>query len=276
MKIKYLGTAAFEGIPAMFCECRICTNARKHGGKDIRTRPQAVIDDKLLIDYPPDTYMHTLHGNLNMLSIEALILTHSHEDHLCPAELEMNCPPFALRDSYRIFPIYGNGCSLELIKNTFGEDLTTRNLSLTQIRAFEPFETADYRIIPLKALHSSFHMRVEDPLFFIIEKDGKRIMYAHDTGKFPEETMKYINGLHLDAVSLDCTQGKARDGHNHMGFEDVLEMLEALESNGNVDQKTIKIIHHFSHGGDITHDEYVELGKPYGIIPAYDGLELEI
>ena len=29
MKLKYLGTAAAEGIPGMFCNCRVCRNALK-------------------------------------------------------------------------------------------------------------------------------------------------------------------------------------------------------------------------------------------------------
>ena len=56
MKIRYLGTAAAEGWPALFCSCPICTHAREHGGKNLRTRTQAILDDDLLIDFPPDTY----------------------------------------------------------------------------------------------------------------------------------------------------------------------------------------------------------------------------
>ena len=51
MKIQYLGTAAAEGIPAIFCDCKTCQKARKLGGKEIRTRSQAIIDDRLLIDF---------------------------------------------------------------------------------------------------------------------------------------------------------------------------------------------------------------------------------
>lgn len=55
MKIQFLGTAAYEGIPAMFCQCEQCNTARKRGGKNLRTRSQALIDGKLLIDFPADT-----------------------------------------------------------------------------------------------------------------------------------------------------------------------------------------------------------------------------
>ncbi len=29
MKLQYLGTAAAEGIPALFCNCPVCTAARR-------------------------------------------------------------------------------------------------------------------------------------------------------------------------------------------------------------------------------------------------------
>ena len=60
MKILYMGTAAAEGWPALFCSCPICTQARDHGGKNLRTRTQALLDGSLLIDFPPDTYSHAL------------------------------------------------------------------------------------------------------------------------------------------------------------------------------------------------------------------------
>ena len=40
MKLKIYGTCAAEGFPAMFCSCTVCENARKWGGKNIRTRSQ--------------------------------------------------------------------------------------------------------------------------------------------------------------------------------------------------------------------------------------------
>lgn len=44
MQIKLLGTAAYERIPAMFCQCAACEQARKLGGKNIRTQAQAIIN----------------------------------------------------------------------------------------------------------------------------------------------------------------------------------------------------------------------------------------
>lgn len=53
MKIRYLGTAAAEGWPALFCSCPICTKARAEGGRNLRTRTQAILDGELLLDFRP-------------------------------------------------------------------------------------------------------------------------------------------------------------------------------------------------------------------------------
>jgi len=82
MKLKYLGTAAAEGFPAVFCNCDYCREARRLGGKNIRTRSQALVNDDLLLDFPADTYMHFLSNGIEGDKIKYLFITHSHADHL--------------------------------------------------------------------------------------------------------------------------------------------------------------------------------------------------
>lgn len=81
MEIQYLGTAAAEGLPALFCDCETCRKARVAGGKEVRTRTQAVVDRRVLIDFPPDTYAHALSYSLKLGQIQHLLITHSHMDH---------------------------------------------------------------------------------------------------------------------------------------------------------------------------------------------------
>ena len=87
MKIRYLGTAAAEGWPALFCSCPICTHAREQGGKNLRTRTQAILDGELLLDFPPDTYCHALQHGLELAKVRTLLVTHSHMDHWFPTDL---------------------------------------------------------------------------------------------------------------------------------------------------------------------------------------------
>ena len=54
-QIQILGSAAAEGIPAIFCNCRVCTEAWKNGGKDIRMRAAYKLNDEVRIDFGPDS-----------------------------------------------------------------------------------------------------------------------------------------------------------------------------------------------------------------------------
>ena len=49
-----LGTAAAEGVPALFCGCPACKMAREVGGKEIRARQSLFIAPDILIDLGPD------------------------------------------------------------------------------------------------------------------------------------------------------------------------------------------------------------------------------
>ena len=85
MRIRYLGTAAAEGFPAVFCNCAACKMARELG--ELRTRSQALIDETLLVDLPPETYYHTVRFGIDLSAVSHLLVTHSHTDHFYAQEL---------------------------------------------------------------------------------------------------------------------------------------------------------------------------------------------
>ena len=108
MKITYLGTAASEGLPAPFCTCPVCQKARQEGGKSVRTRTQALVDESLLIDFPPDTYLHWLRNNFDFLKVTDLLVTHSHMDHWYPDDLQATVEPFGHHDPAYTLTLHGN------------------------------------------------------------------------------------------------------------------------------------------------------------------------
>ena len=87
MRMQYLGTAAYEGTPAVFCTCAICTAARKAGGRNIRTRAQALVNERILLDFGPDTYAHALRYGLDLAQLRTCLITHTHSDHFYPEDL---------------------------------------------------------------------------------------------------------------------------------------------------------------------------------------------
>ena len=55
------------------------------------------------------------------------------------------------------------------------------------------YEILDYKVTPLKADHA----KNLDPVIYIIEKESKAILYAHDTELFPEETWAYLKAQNV-------------------------------------------------------------------------------
>src|SRR5579883_2993882 len=107
MKVTLLGTSSAEGWPGLFCHCPACEKARRFGGKNIRTRSSALIDDVLKIDFPPDTLHHVIQFNLDLRCLRALLFTHAHDDHFSAPELQYMGPYFVPAPIEERLPIYG-------------------------------------------------------------------------------------------------------------------------------------------------------------------------
>ena len=117
MEFVYLGTAAAEGWPALFCSCNACLQAREKGGRNVRGRSQALVDGELLLDLPADTFSRTLEGRLDLTAVRHCLITHSHSDHLYPADLEMRRTGFAHPADSRPFVLYGTKTAAREIRS---------------------------------------------------------------------------------------------------------------------------------------------------------------
>jgi phosphoribosyl 1,2-cyclic phosphate phosphodiesterase len=277
MIIKYLGTAAAEGWPALFCECDSCRKARELGGRNIRTRSQAIIDDTLLVDFPPDAYMHVLKEGLHLGSVKTLLITHSHQDHFYPLDLILRGKPYAHNPAEKILDVYGNDAVKLLYDRALKEENDSGNLieieRYHEIHAMEEFYTKDgYHITALPAAHKTN----EKCLLYLIEKDGKCLFYANDTGWYPEATWEMLKGRHIDLVSMDCTAGKGYCESYHMGIENNRQVKEKMLQMGCADQRTGFIITHFSHNANLTQEELQLEADKFGFLVAYDGFGFEI
>jgi hypothetical protein len=142
------------------------------------------------------------------------------------------------------------------------------------ITPFVPFTVDDYIITPLKADHDP----KTNPVFYIISDKKKNILYANDTGYFPDETWDYLkeHKQSFDFVSLDCTIGIREARTNHMSLETVTEVKERLIEMSCAGSSTVFCLHHFSHNGTAIYDELVPIAENYGFLVAYDGMKLEI
>ena len=273
MRIQYWGTAAAEAYPAMFCTCEACCRALEKGGKNIRTRASALIDQSVMIDFSPDTNYNRLRYGYRMSQLQALCITHAHSDHLSVAELMIHAPNPYCRGKGKPLPVFCGADCEERILQTSVYDGVDPSLTSTNWRPYQKEHvTRTVDITPLPAKHDPAH----ECYLFLIESGGKRFLYAHDTA-FPEEgVFEFLKGVPLNGISLDCNNGARPSGRTHMGLEDAARFAKRLEEQGSIQPDTIRVISHFSHACGLLHADLEKCAAPYGFLVAWDGMELEI
>lgn len=206
MRIKILGTCAAEGWPALFCNCEACRKARTLGGKNIRTRCSLQIDDLLKIDLPPDSLIHAQKYDLELHRLKYLLITHSHADHLCAGEIEYIIHPYAVPPVAEELKIFGNAECIALMKKAMESPLCEIPGLMNEIGSFETLTLPPYKVTTVKA----HHRPDAHPLNYIIEKDGRSLLYNCDTGLYDPETWEFLKGRRVDLVISECTEGPKR------------------------------------------------------------------
>ncbi len=277
MKIQYLGTAAAEGVPSIFCECERCRRSRLLGGRNIRTRTQALVDGRILIDFPPDSYLHFLRYDLPFHEIETCLITHSHGDHLYPDDLE-----YRMQGMYSVLHdrppliLYSDRDGYAKIRAVIDRArIPETDLQVRQVSAFRPFAVEGYRVMPVPAAHDPR----SDPLLYVLEKDGKSLFYANDSSEYCEETLRCLESLGhpLSVISLDCTDGNGHATYmGHMNLRRCMALREVLFRRGIADGTTTFVLNHFSHNGlGVVYDDFAPVAQQEGFLTAYDGMVLE-
>lgn len=275
MKLTYLGTAAYEGVPSLFCDCEVCKKSMATGGRNLRSRTQAMLNDDLLIDFPADTVWHSQKYRLDWSKISDCIITHSHSDHLYPADTAMLANGYAHGESVLHFHCGESG--LNKLKEVAEREHIGERIKLSLVTPFETFTVCNgkYTVLPFPADHAPN----TSPVIYAIAGDNKRLLYAHDTGMFAQEVWDGLRSFgKLDLVSLDCTGCLALGGdweRGHMSVGSNLRTVECMKREGIADEKTVFVLNHFSHNGGQTHDELCEAVKDKGVTVAYDGLTVE-
>lgn len=263
-----MGTGAAEGIPAFYSSTRVSEIARREGGREVRTRTAAVVDDSLKIDLGPDTLAQVHRDKLDARDWCAILFTHSHDDHFCRSELQYALHPFSTCECMP-FSIFGNSTIVSRIKERYPE----WPIELVETHSFVPFKIGEYEITPIHA----YHLLEEDAHNFIIGRDGRTLMYATDTGVWRDDTWDFLPGTRVDLLVIECGHGRvASDYFGHLTIDDLLSVVARLRDMGVVHEGTKIVTTHHSHNGDLTHAEMIDLLAPHGIEPGYDGMVLEV
>lgn len=281
MKIQYLGTAAAERIPGMFCNCEVCQKAIRLGGRNIMTQAQVLIDDQLLVDFSGDTYSHFSGIGRTLWDIEDVLITHSHIDHLTFESFALRVesvahgvrvPKLKIYTSREVIDRMWQCLSLRSNKKL---DKIPERIECIPLDYFRTVEIGKYRVTPLPAEHAGD----EQAFIFLIEGDGKAMFYGNDTGYFPEQIDNWLaeNGKHIDLLSLDCTKGDYPYTYRtHMGMREGKQIADRFLARGIIDENTKCLYTHFSHNCGMVHDELLVAAEKYGFGVTHDGMTVEI
>lgn len=268
MKVTLLGTSSAEGWPALFCRCEACGKARELGGRNIRTRSSALIDDVLKIDFPPDTLHHVIQFNLDLRRINALLFTHAHDDHFSAPELQYLSDYFVPVPIREPLPIYGPPEVIIRLEN--GLDLRRVPVTLQTLRPWETVVIGSYRVTPIMAQHDPSQHCYN---YLITDSDDVTLLYASDTGWYEEPTWKFLGNVRIDGIVAECAKGPIEGGYKaHMCIPEVIRLRSRLIEMGCFQPAQPMVTTHFSHLGGLMHEELEQALTPSSIQVGYDGM----
>lgn len=275
MDVIFLGTAAAEGLPAPYCSCDICKKARRNGGKDLRLRSSVLIDGIVKIDESPDTLAQAQKLGLALEGVKTLLITHTHEDHLYADDVLLFVPPFS--HTYKgPLNILGPGGVAECVMRSAIHSWAEEALDIKPLLPFRTVKiNGGYEVTSLLAHHvperTCLNYVVRDP-------GGAALLYAGDTGFWPDETFDFLKnqGVRLDTVVMEATNGALDNDDIHLSVKGAIRMRQRLLEQGNIEADTPYYATHFCHGGNMLHADLEEAFGPHNILPAYDGLRMEV
>lgn len=274
MRVMYLGTAASEGWPAMFCRCGACIRAANLKGKDIRRRSGALVNGNILIDLSPDLFFAKTSLDLDLGAVRSAVITHGHPDHFYPENMDLRMPVFAYGYEPEPFTLYGSAETGDLYRRHFSRDGSPRDgfPGFTTVSPYEPFDACGVRFTALPAAHA-----FPGSFMYLLEEGGHSFLYAHDTGLWPEPVWDFLADKHLDAVSLDCTFGPQPCTYaGHMSFRENTLIRRRMLETGIAAASARFVCNHFSHNGGMCHADMESVMRGEGFDIAFDGMEFAL
>ncbi len=205
----------------------------------------------MVIDTSVDFRTQMLRHDIS--SIDAVVFTHSHADHILGLD---DVYPFSAR-SGRPMPVYASAETLDQIRITF-RYLFAENpypgIAEIHTRQIDGvFSVGDLRFEPIHVFHGTL------PIL------GFRVgnfAYVTDVNCIPDDSLKKLAGL--DCLVIDGLRYRPHPAH--------FSLSEAADVSRRLEPRRTYLIH-MSH--DVEHEEASRL-LPGGIALAYDGLVLEI
>ncbi len=284
MQITFLGTSAANAYPEAFCRCKNCEQARILGGKSIRKRSAALINDDLLIDLGPDIMTASNIHNCSLSGVRYCLQTHAHADHLDASHFLSRSPGYGVVGAPRLHFFASSG-TLRLTKHLLERDCAPGgfldpqvgdhlNLEVHEINPQQSYTVGAYTVMAFPANHDP----LVEPLLYAIQMNRRTIFYGTDTARLSEETWRsfHKHKFKFDVVILDHTYGPNEPGSDHLSAHQFIEHIKRMGNEGLLAQNARAYATHIGHEGNPAHPELADFANQHGYEIAYDGLVLEV
>ncbi len=254
MQIKFLGTGAAEGIPAINCDCDHCQRARKEGGKLVRERSSLLLSlpgYELLVDCPPEIRSHIHEYQIGR--VDGILCTRARYDHV---------------GGLKEFEYWNGGVDL-LAEHTLFE--TIRREHWTEMLDAVMFHIPYY---PGASLYFGgfslipFAARRREPIFGVsIKENDTRVVYTSDTpARLTNYARRVMWECDLLIVNVPVFDPVSK---NHITVPQAIELKEEVKAG----QLILTYINHENQ----PHDELETYARQFeGVSVAYDGMVVEV
>ncbi len=285
MEFMFLGTSAGEQYPGFWCRCANCEKARRLGGRNIRKNSSAWIAPDTMLDFGFEIFMQAERFGVPVIDTKYILITHSHEDHLYPFMIAWRAmkpglvlppPPSAVGPRFSeigLLQVFGNKAACASVNKWVGSRLKECNVEVVELLPFQPREIGPMRVTPVLANHPDH----SGPGFnYIIERAGRTVLYALDTGWFPPETQAEIEKHRYDLAVIEGTFGNGAESEGHMNFRKLLMARRLFEERSLLKPGAKFCATHIAPHWTPVHDEIAPAMAEKGITIAYDGLRIDL
>ncbi len=258
MKILFLGTGA-AGSKKRY-EHEMDGNKRRCAS--------LIIDENVVVDMAKQSFDYATKLGVDTTAITDVFISHPHVDH------------------YNKEALLGYVSAAKAKLNVWCHKNTAGRLSLSEeelekvnvcpLEEMQEFDAAGMHVVALPANHAS-----GQALHFVFEKDGKRLYYGLDGAWFTPREWRYLHGsgLSFDGMIIDSTNTshdpiKYGNYGEHNSYLLLPVVVKTLKESGVAGEHTKLIADHI--GGDMQNEWARGFLTDLGMIPAYDGFEIEI
>lgn len=264
MELRFLGTGASEGIPAINCHCSHCRRAAEIGGRLIRRRLAILCStgrSNLLIEAPPDI-RELINEQCRGVKLDGVYVSHAHYGHAAGLEelRHWQGKPTWARDKLKL--LVAASADDRLAERTWFQGQMSDVFHTVICSAEEPTVVGDLSITPFAVEHG------EEPTFgLVMENDTCKVVYTSDMAASQCEKMPTL-AQQADLL-ITNTPTFLPPKADHITVQDAVELMIRLKA------KKL-VLTHISHKNK-TYDALRDYARGLkGVVVAYDGLRLRI